>query len=58
MTKSISCSDVGAECSWSGTAETEDELMAKVAAHAKEAHQDLEITPELVEKIKSHIKEI
>ena len=58
MTKSLSCADVGASCGWSATAETEDELMQKVADHAKEDHKDLEITPELVEKIKSHIKEV
>jgi len=58
MTKSISCADVGSECSWSTTAETEEDLMSKVSQHAKEAHKDLEITPELVSKIKSHIKEI
>jgi len=58
MTKSISCADAGADCNWSATAETEDELMQKVAEHAKEEHKDLEVTPELVAKIKSIIKEI
>jgi len=58
MTKSISCADVGADCSWSTTAETEEELMKKVAHHAKEEHEGMEITPERVAKIKSHIKEI
>ena len=58
MTKSISCADAGADCSWSTTAETEEELMSKVEAHAKEKHPELEITPELVQKIKSIIKEI
>ncbi len=58
MTKSISCADAGADCSWSTTAETEDELMKKVAEHAKEEHEGMEVTPELVAKIKSHIKEI
>ena len=58
MSKSISCADVGADCSWSATADTEKQLMEKVAEHAKEEHQGMEITPELVEKIKSHIKEI
>jgi predicted small metal-binding protein len=42
----------------SATAETEEELMNKVAEHAKADHKDLEITPELVEKIKSCIKDI
>jgi len=58
MTKSISCADAGADCSWSATAETEEDLMNKVAQHAKEDHKGMEVTPELVAKIKSHIKEI
>jgi len=58
MTKSISCADVGSDCGWSATAEKEEDLMNKVAQHAKENHKDMEVTPELVAKIKSHIKEI
>jgi predicted small metal-binding protein len=58
MAKSITCADVGADCNWSTTAETEEELMKKVAQHAKEEHEGMEVTPELVEKIKSKIKEI
>ena len=58
MTKSISCADAGANCSWSTTAETEEVIMSKVAQHAKEDHPELEVTPELVAKIKSLIKEI
>ncbi|MDH3677101.1 MAG: DUF1059 domain-containing protein [Nitrosopumilus sp.] len=58
MTKSISCADVGSDCGWSATADTEEDLLSKVAEHAKEKHQGLEVTPELVAKIKSHIKEI
>ena len=58
MTKSISCADAGADCSWSATAETEENLMQKVEEHVKAEHKDLEITPELVEKIKSIIKEV
>jgi len=58
MTKSINCADAGANCSWATTAETEEEIMNRVAQHAKEDHPDLEVTPELVAKIKSLIKEI
>ena len=58
MTKSISCADAGKDCGWSATAETEEELMNKVAEHAKIDHKDMEITPEVVAKIKSLIKEI
>ena len=58
MTKSISCADAGADCSWSTTAGTEEELMQKVADHVKAEHKDLQITPELVAKVKSIIKDI
>jgi predicted small metal-binding protein len=58
MTKSLSCADTGADCSWSITAETEEELMKKVAEHAKNEHEGMDVTPELIAKIKSHIKEI
>ncbi len=58
MTKSISCSDAGKDCGWSATAETEEDLMKKVTQHAQEEHKDMEITSEVVAKIKSLIKEI
>ncbi|MBA4453055.1 MAG: DUF1059 domain-containing protein [Candidatus Nitrosomaritimum aestuariumsis] len=58
MAKSISCADAGADCSWSASAETEEELMEKVAVHVKEEHKELKVTPELVEKVKSLIKEV
>ena len=57
MTKSMSCADVGAtDCGWSATAETEEELMAKIQAHAKEHGHD-QIPQELMAKIKGAIKE-
>ncbi len=58
MTKSISCKDAGADCGWSATAETEEELMSKVQEHVKADHKELEINDELVAKVKSLIKEI
>ena len=57
MTKSISCADVGdAKCQWSASAETEEELMAKIQAHAKEHGFD-QVPPELAAKIQGAIKE-
>jgi predicted small metal-binding protein len=58
MKKSISCVDLGADCAWSDSAETEEQLMEKVAQHAKEDHPDMEIIPDIAAKIKSAIKEI
>ena len=58
MTKSISCADAGADCNWSATAETEDEILAKVSEHVKADHKELQINDELVAKVKSLIKDI
>jgi len=58
MTKSISCSDAGKDCGWSASAETEENLMGKVAYHVKMEHKDIELTTENISKIRSLIKEI
>ena len=57
MSKTISCEDAGKDCGWSATAETEEELMKKVAEHVAEEHKDIQITPEVEANIKSLIKE-
>jgi predicted small metal-binding protein len=58
MTKSISCSDAGKDCSWSATAKTEDELMSQVIIHVKDKHKEIELNAKNISKIKSLIKEI
>ncbi len=58
MTKSISCADAGKDCEWSASAETEENLMGKVAYHVKMEHKDIELTTENISKIRSLIKEI
>jgi len=57
MTKGFTCSDVGVDCDWSVDANTEEELMTKIAEHAKEHHGFDPIPPELVEKVKAAIKD-
>ncbi|MEX0656303.1 MAG: DUF1059 domain-containing protein [Nitrosopumilaceae archaeon] len=56
MTKTLRCSDVGVDCDWSASANTEEELMKKVQVHAKEHGFD-KISPELLAKVKASIKE-
>jgi predicted small metal-binding protein len=57
MTKSISCSDAGKDCTWSATAKTVDELMTQVISHVKKEHKEIELNTENISKIKSLIKE-
>jgi len=56
MTKSIKCSDVGVDCDWKASAETEEELMKKIYEHAKE-HGFNEIPKEHLQEIKAAIKD-
>jgi predicted small metal-binding protein len=44
-------------CDYTAEAETEAELLKKVAAHAADAHGITEITPELVQQVRSKIKD-
>ena len=57
----VSCRDVGMDCDYVCKGETEQEIMKNAEKHAVEDHHyKLEeiMTPELQEKIKSHIKRI
>ncbi len=54
-TKRIACNDVVPGCGFTASAETEEELMKQVVAHAKDAHGVTEVTPELAAKVKAAI---
>ena len=56
MTLSLSCKDVGTNCSFVAKAETEAELLKKVAQHAKEAHGMTNIDAATLAKVKGAIK--
>jgi len=57
MGKSISCSDAGKDCSWSATADSEEELMSLVTEHVLAEHKEIELNSESISNIKSLIKE-
>jgi len=58
MTKSISCADLGHQgCEFHAHADSEEELLKQVKAHAAESHEITEFTPEVIEQVKSKIKE-
>ena len=57
MGKKFQCKDVGIQgCTWEAKANTEEEIMEMVQAHAP-VHDIKEVTPELVAKIKAAIKD-
>ena len=57
MTKEFACKDIGMSCGFKASAKTEEELMPKIAQHAKEVHKMDPIPPETVQKVKAAIKE-
>lgn len=58
--KQVACRDMGIDCDWVGTAETEEELMNMGSEHGKAVHgyTDKDFTPEMVEKLKAVIKDV
>ena len=57
MAKVLHCRDVGFDCEGVVRAETEEEVLQQVAEHAKKAHGLQDLTDDIVEKVKSLIKD-
>jgi predicted small metal-binding protein len=57
MEKVIHCRDVGFDCNGVIKAKTEEEALKLAAEHAMKVHGVKEITPEIVAKVKSVIRE-
>jgi predicted small metal-binding protein len=57
MEKVIHCRDVGYDCDGVIRAQTEEEALNMAAEHAKNVHGLQEVTPVVVEKIKSVMHE-
>ncbi len=57
MAKTYTCRDVGADCDWRTTAESEEEVLTNIGTHAAEIHPDIELTPELMASVRGVIKD-
>jgi predicted small metal-binding protein len=58
LVKSFKCADIGMKCGYQETANTTEQLMPKIAAHAKNAHGMTEVPEEVMAKINAAIKDI
>ena len=56
MVKVLRCRDLGPDCDAEVRGETVDEILEQVGKHAQAVH-GLEVTPELVEAVRSAIKD-
>ncbi len=57
MAKTLYCNDLGFDCGFVAKAETEQDLLGQVAAHAASVHGISEVTPELLEQVKAVISD-
>lgn len=57
MGKTLACKDVGVACDTVITGHDEAEILSKAAEHAKSCHTGIQLTPEVLTKIKAAIKE-
>ncbi|MDQ3561337.1 MAG: DUF1059 domain-containing protein [Pseudomonadota bacterium] len=55
--KQVRCGDIVPGCDFKASAETEPELLRKVAVHAREVHGIQDVTPDLLAQVKANITE-
>lgn len=56
MSKAYSCRDIGMECEWSVSVETEGELLLLIGDHLAEVHEATDTPPCLLDKVRKAIK--
>ena len=56
MTKTLACGEIMDGCEAIFTADSEEDVLAAAGKHAVEVH-GLEVTPELVEVVRGHIRD-
>jgi predicted small metal-binding protein len=57
MTKVLRCGDIVPGCDYEARADSEAELMQKAVQHARDAHGMQTIPPDVLEQVKSKIKD-
>ncbi len=55
--KVVRCRDVGFDCEGVVRAETEEQVLEQVAAHAKAVHNIETVPPEVVEKVRQVMRD-
>ena len=54
--KTLACGELVPGCAQTFRGETEDEILAQAGRHAQEVH-GMQVTPELVEQVRAHIRD-
>ena len=56
--KQFSCGAVVPGCTATFTGQSDDEILGQVATHAKEDHDMQEVSPEVVDAVKTKIEDV
>ena len=57
MSKAFTCRDIGMDCEWSVSAETEGELLLLIGEHMAQIHEIADTAPDLVVQVRKAIKD-
>lgn len=57
MAKVVKCRDIGVDCDFEARGETEQEILAQCAEHARSAHGMDAIPPDMAAKVKGAIRD-
>jgi len=57
MAKVLRCRDLGLDCPFEAKADSVEEVLQKAYAHALVQHQELKLTPELIEQAQAAVKD-
>lgn len=57
MPKTYTCRDVGVDCDWRVSGETNEEVMRKIRDHARATHNMKEIPKDLQDKVRRAIRD-
>ena len=57
MSKIVSCREVGVDCDFVATGETEQEVLQQCAEHARKEHGMTELSADLAENVRGAIRD-
>ena len=57
MSKAYSCRDIGMDCEWRTSAETEGEILRLIGEHIAQDHKITDTPPELLAQVREAIRD-
>jgi predicted small metal-binding protein len=58
MAKKLLCRDLGMDCDFEASGNTDEEILRQASTHARSVHQIKDMPPELAAKVKAAIRTV